>query len=493
MAAPTEQTPLLSSTDVVDLEALAAGDTKVEAEISTVSAEVLQLVRFGVPTYVTLMLEMSLFATTVVCVGHIGTKELAAASLASTTGNVIAFSWMQGMVCALDTLCAQAWTANPKTTSLHAFRTAVLLTIMMIPQMVAFYHARPILLFLRQDPEVAELAARYLQVLCFSLPAYAYFECMRRWLQAQGLMSVPTMIVSIVAPINILLNYILVWSPEPFGLGFIGAPIAASISTNLMCLGALVYCTFFAPREGWGGFTTDAFRHLGENLKLGLAGVAMTASEWWAFEVLALAVSYLGPEAMAANSVVGTAQFVFYQPALAISIAASVRLGNLLGANRPKQARFVSRIALVMGFVVGFVNMFGVTLGRNYIGRIFTNEPEVLAYVKKVLPVVALYQLADSTAGAAYGVMRGSGQAPMAAGITAISYWVVGIPVSLFAMYKLGYGLVGLWSGVTIGLVLVASGLSLYIVNYLDFEKEAKKAQVRTHEEDATPSAEVAP
>lgn len=86
MAAPTEQTPLLSSTDVVDLEALAAGDTKVEAEISTVSAEVLQLVRFGVPTYVTLMLEMSLFATTVVCVGHIGTKELAAASLASTTG-----------------------------------------------------------------------------------------------------------------------------------------------------------------------------------------------------------------------------------------------------------------------------------------------------------------------------------------------------------------------------------------------------------------------
>lgn len=53
-----------------------------------------------------------------------------------------------------------------------------------------------------------------------------------------------------------------------------------------------------------------------------------------AFEVLALAVSYLGPEAMAANSVVGTAQFVFYQPALAISIAASVRLGNLLGANR---------------------------------------------------------------------------------------------------------------------------------------------------------------
>lgn len=51
----------------------------------------------------------------------------------------------------------------------------------------------------------------------------------------------------------------------------------------------------------------------------------------------------------------------------------------------PKQARFVSRIALVMGFTVGFVNMFGVTLGRNYIGRIFTSEPEVLAYVKKVV------------------------------------------------------------------------------------------------------------
>ena len=29
------------------------------------------------------MLEMSLFATTVVCVGHLGTNELAAASIAS--------------------------------------------------------------------------------------------------------------------------------------------------------------------------------------------------------------------------------------------------------------------------------------------------------------------------------------------------------------------------------------------------------------------------
>lgn len=57
---------------------------------------------------------------------------------------------------------------------------------------------------------------------------------MRRWFQAQGVMSASTYVLCISAPLNGFLNWLLVWGPEPVRLGFVGAPIATAICCNLM-------------------------------------------------------------------------------------------------------------------------------------------------------------------------------------------------------------------------------------------------------------------
>lgn len=179
-------------------------------------------------------LEYSLLIVTVVSVGHIGTVELAASSLGSMTANVVALSVIQGFCAALDTLCTQSYAARPKDTSLHALRTFVILLCMIIPQAIIFWNAEAILLLMRQDPRVAERAGVYLKILSFSLPGYAGFECCRRYLQAQGLMSACTVTLLVTAPVNALLNYLLVWGPDFCRLGFVGAPLATAISMNLM-------------------------------------------------------------------------------------------------------------------------------------------------------------------------------------------------------------------------------------------------------------------
>lgn len=168
-------------------------------------------------------------------VGHIGTVELAASSLASMTSNVVALSVIQGFCSALDTLCTQSYTSSrPKDTSLHALRTFVVLMMLLIPQVVVFWNGESILLLLKQDPRVAERAGAYLKVLSFGLPGYAGFECMRRFLQSQGLMTAPTIVLLVTAPMNALLNYLLVWGPDSIRLGFVGAPLATAISMNTM-------------------------------------------------------------------------------------------------------------------------------------------------------------------------------------------------------------------------------------------------------------------
>jgi len=245
-------------------------------------------------------------ATVVVATGHLGETELAAASLGNLTNNVVALSVIQGLCAALDTLCPQAYTSsNPKDTSIYALRTFVLCSIVAIPQALFFWNAEWILRDgLRQDPDVAYRAGQYLRVLILGLPAYSGFECIRRWLQAQGLMLAPVLALVAAAPLNVLLNWLLVWGPiDALNLGFLGAPIATTVSLNVMCLVMVLYAVFAAPRDAWGGLSKDCLRDLGLNLRLGISGIGMVGSEWWSWEIVSLASSLLGSTALAAQSV----------------------------------------------------------------------------------------------------------------------------------------------------------------------------------------------
>ncbi|KAK4705275.1 multidrug resistance protein, MATE family, partial [Phenoliferia sp. Uapishka_3] len=449
--AATEQTPLLSGFSLrgAAAEVVPAEDT---AGPSAARQELGILLGYMLPICGTHFLEYSLLVVTVVSVGHIGTVELAAASLASMTSNVVALSVIQGSVphpspssnpplttlnknrfcTALDTLCPQAYTSRPKDTSLYALRTFFLLLLLIIPQIIIFWNSEVILLALKQDPRVAERASTYLKVLGFGLPGYAGFECVRRWLQSQGLMLAPVLTLIVAAPLNVILNYILVWGPDSVRIGFVGAPLATAISMNSMFIVSMIYAYFYAPRDAWGGFSWAIVHDLGINIRLGLAGTAMVASEWWCWEIVGLASSFLGPTTLAAQSILLTSASLFYQIPYALSVAGAVRVGN-----------------------------------------------DVIQLVAGVLPLVALFQLADGLSGAAGGLLRGAGRATLGALINLTSYYVVGLPLGLILAF-LGpkLGLFGLWIGLTAALAFTAGLMTFYIWR-MNWEHECELTRMR--------------
>ncbi|ORY74741.1 mate-domain-containing protein [Leucosporidium creatinivorum] len=466
----TESTPLLPSS--------AAPVQEVEDQ-GSYAHEIKVLVGYTIPIAGTHGLEYSLLVVTVVSLGHLGTVELAAASIANMTANVVALSVIQGFCTALDTLCPQAYTSRPKDTSLYALRTLVLLFIVLIPQTIIFWNSEWILLMLRQDPGVAKHAGLYLKVLSFGLPGYSVFECTRRWLQAQGLMLAPVITLAVAAPLNVLLNYLLVWGPEPIRLGFIGAPIATAISMTTMAVTSVTYAWFTAPRDAWGGLSMDVFNDLSLNIKLGLAGTAMVASEWWCWEIVGLASSFLGPTALAAQSVLLTSASLTYQVPYSLAVAAAVRAGNLLGAQRPKTARVTSRATLALAICVAGFNSIMLVLFRHKWGGLFSSEDDVIALVATVLPLVATFQLTDGLSGATGGLLRGAGKAPLGALINLTSYYVIGLPVGLcLAFLGPKLGLRGLWLGLTLSLSWTAV-LTTYVIWNLDWEAGAEEARVR--------------
>ncbi|GAA5902694.1 hypothetical protein JCM6882_004044 [Rhodosporidiobolus microsporus] len=446
------------------------------------SSEARTVLGYTVPILSTHFLEFSLTASTVLFLGHLGETELAAASLGNLTNNFLALSVIQGFCAALDTLCPQAYTSDrPKMTSTFAIRTWLITLVIFVFQALAFWFSETILRsWLRQDADVAYLASRYLRILILGLPSYAGFEVIRRWLQAQGLMTAPVVALVVAAPINLVLNYFLVWGPiDALRLGFIGAPIATVVSINVMLVVLVVYSVWHAPRDAWGGWNAHVMQDLGLNVKLGLAGVAMVGSEWWSWELVGLATSFLGPTALAAQSVLLTSASAFYQFQYALSVAAAVRIGNLLGAQKPHLARVASRVTIAAATIISAVNSILLILLRNRWGNLFSSEPVIIEMVARVLPLVAAFQLWDGLSGAMGGVLRGAGKPTLGAIINTASYYVIGIPLGLAVTFSgPHWGLNGLWLGLTVALTFTGVS-STWIVWHLDWEAEAEKTRQR--------------
>jgi MATE family multidrug resistance protein len=125
------------------------------------------------------------------------------------------------------------------------------------------------------------------------------------------------------------MQYLFVWYP-PLSFGFVGSPIALSITYSLMSLTLVLYVKFVKGSEAWGGLDIKEMlntRRIIEYVKLGIPGVVMVCSEWWAFEIIALAAGLLGDIALAAQSVVlNTCAFTYTIP-LSLAIATTTRIG----------------------------------------------------------------------------------------------------------------------------------------------------------------------
>lgn len=173
-------------------------------------------------------------------------------------------------------------------------RMVLVIAALLVPIIITWLNAESILLSLGQDSEVSRLSGVYLKIAVWGLPPYAIFEICRRYLQAQGLMHAPTLVLFIAAPLNVFLNWLLVWGPPSFRLGFIGSPLASVISTYLMAILCCVQC-YLASRTAWGGLSKNAFSYAGimTCVSLGGASTLGLCAEWWSWEVSRSHKAYL--------------------------------------------------------------------------------------------------------------------------------------------------------------------------------------------------------
>ncbi|KAF9981288.1 hypothetical protein BGZ65_004116 [Modicella reniformis] len=416
------------------------------------------LLQYSGPIVFTYAMQNSFQLACILSLGHLGSMELAASSLASMFAAVTCWSVSLGAATALDTLCSQSYTSqHPHVLGLHLQRAIIVLMLLFLPIAGIWLSAEHIFLLLGQEPDLAKHAALFLRGLLPGAPAYLIFECAKKFLQAQGNMHASTYVLLIVLPFNFLLNYLLVWN-KYIGIGFIGAPIATSISYWSMLLLFILYLRFVDGYRGWGGWSRDCLKGWPMFLKLALPGIMMVCTEWWAFEVISLAASYLGTVSLAAQSIVVQTSGLLYSVPFGVSVAASNRVGNLMGMGDARAARISSRVSIVLAIMFGIVNSTILIIFKEGWGRLFSEDVEVVKTVALVLPLVALFQIGDGLAGVGGGVLRGVGLQHLGAYWNLIAYYLVAFPLGYFLAFKLHWGLKGLWSALCVALWIVGLG-----------------------------------
>ncbi|KAI9893801.1 MAG: hypothetical protein M1814_006018 [Vezdaea aestivalis] len=447
---------------------------------TTWKREAKTLTRYARPLIASFLLQYSLTVTSVFTVGHLGKIPLGAVSLASMTSNITGWAIYQGLATSLDTLCAQAYgSGKHKLVGLQLQRMVLFLWAVTIPVAVIWLSADHILAAIVPERELAMLAGSYLKIAILGAPAYAFFESGKRFMQAQGLFAPTFQILLVCAPLNILLHWLFVWQ---FGWGFIGAPIAVAVTDNLLAIMLVLYIRFVDGMECWGGFSKKAWRNWGPMMKLALPGLLMVEAEFLAFEVLTLISAWFGTTALAAQSVLSTITAITFQIPFPLSVAASTRIANLIGATLTDAAKIAARVGLGAAFIVGCFNMILLLALREHIPKLFTSDEDVILLVKNTLPVVIAFQLFDALSALCSGILRGIGRQEVGGYVNLFCYYVVALPVSVGTGFGLGWELYGLWAGPAIALLLVFIIESIFIYR-TDWEKSVEAAKLRNENE----------
>lgn len=275
------------------------------------------------------------------------------------------------------------------------------------------------------------------------------------------------------------MNYVFIYTLD---IGIYGAPLATGISYWVSFLLLVAYATFVRGKEAWGGLQLGrAVRNMLPFAKLAFLGVIHVGTEWWAFEIVALAAGRLGTIPLAAQSVIMTADQVINTIPFGLGVTTSARLGNHLGAQRPADASRTAHAAAVLSVALGALVLAVLMATKDVFGRLFNDDERVVSLVAEVMPYVALFQIADGLNGSCGGALRGMGRQWVGAAVNIVSYYAGALPLGIYLAFH-GWGLAGLWAGQCIALYLVGA-LEWLIVWRSKWPRECERALERLEEE----------
>ena len=392
---------------------------------------------------------VSMAVVDTIMVGNLGPTAIGAIAIGSSGFYAFAIFGL-GLMLGLDTLVSRAYGAGDRRDCHRSLSAALYLAVAMLEQV---QHFLPV------------PATDFLRALSWSTLPLLLYGAFRRYLQATGHVAPVTFAIVTANLVNWFGNWVLIY-------GRWGVPALGVRGSALSTVLARIYVAVFLGGCIWvfersrQPAARDILRRFDPSrvlqlVRIGLPAATQILLEIGAFGAVTFLAGRLAPVALAAHQIAINIASVSFMAPLGMSSAAAVLVGHAVGRQNGAQVRRHGSIAF--GITVTYelcaaAVMFLIPLP---LLKLYTADAEVLAIGTALLGLAALFQLFDGLQTVATGALRGLGDTRTAMLVNLCGYWLFGLPLGYALCFYRGYGVFGLWVGLTVSLMAIALVLTV--------------------------------
>ncbi len=326
----------------------------------------------------------------------------------------------------------------------------------------------PIMSLMSLEDSVRKVARGYLKALAFGVSPLFIYYVLRSFIDALGKTQVTMLIALISLPINVFLNYILIFGK--FGLpalGGVGAGVATTLTYWILTFTALTIIVRHESFKSYGvfdrlfGISLKAWK---EQLIIGIPIAFAIFFETSIFAVVTLLMSGFNTVTIASHQAAMNFASLLYMVPLSISMGLTILVGFEVGGRRLRDARQYSFLGMGVSLGMALICTGILLLFTEQIAGFYSQEIEVIQLVQKFLVFALFFQLSDAIAAPIQGALRGYKDVNVTFIMALISYWVVGLPLGYYLATFTSLGAFGYWIGLISGLAVNAVGLSWRLI-----------------------------
>ncbi|THG23234.1 hypothetical protein TEA_026192 [Camellia sinensis var. sinensis] len=294
----------------------------------------------------------------------------------------------------------------------------------------------PVLLWLGQDQSITSVARVYITYSIPELFAQGHLQRLRTFLRTQNINRPLTISATCAMILHLPINY---FFSVYLNLGVKAVALASALNSLNINLGLIVYLILSKTAlKPWDGAVTNTF-----------------SEGWWTL------LAFAGPSVLSV-----CLEWCWYEIVML-----------LCGLLSNPEASVVAMDFLIQ--TTSLLYAFASSLMKDLWGRLYTDDPCILALTSIALPILGFCELGNSPQTAACGILIGSAPPKMGCYINFGSFYLIGLPVAALLGFKFKMGFVGLWFGLA---AAQASCLCMmvYTLVHTDWKHQATRAKELT-------------
>ncbi len=305
--------------------------------------------------------------------------------------------------------------------------------------------------------KIKEISERFLKIFALALGPNYILIISNAIFRASGEVKKPLFTMFLVSIINIIGDFFLVFGIFPFPkMGYIGIAFSTAVSVTI---GMVIILILFTVRH-WRPIYSSPWAISAATIKkiinLGwpaaLLQIAWNAGSIVLYNIL----GRLGDASITALASITNGlriEAIIYLPAFALNMAASVLVGQNLGAENADRAEKLGWKIAWAGVVLVSLMALIIFIWANFFSSIVSKNPDVLAETTRYLKINMLSEPFMALSVVLAGGLQGAGDTKGTMWVIIVAMWVIRLPLAYFFSLILNYGATGVWVAMVTSMV----------------------------------------